>query len=139
MPKFTPMRTPDGLDDFTRGYMEAAEWTDCGDDNEEMLDADEFAPEFVARAKKDCADFVAANAALLERYQEVTGRDMASAGTDFWLTRNGHGAGFWDRGNDPCLTALTEASKVYREVCLYVGDDGLIYALRQRASPSSAR
>ena len=26
----------------------------------------------------------------------LTDDELARAGTDFWLTRNGHGAGFWD-------------------------------------------
>ncbi len=36
------------------------------------------------------------------------------AGHDFWLTRSGHGAGFWDRGLTGGLgERLTEASKAY--------------------------
>lgn len=51
-------------------------------------------------------------------------------GHDFWLTRNGHGCGFWDR-ND-CLPAdagqrLTAASEKCGEYYLYVGDDGIVY------------
>lgn len=52
-----------------------------------------------------------------------------SAGHDFWLTRNGHGAGFWDGDwPEPMATRLTEESERYGEVDLYVGDDGKIYA-----------
>ena len=48
---------------------------------------------------------------------------------DFWLTRNGHGAGFWDgRYSDTQLgDLLTEVAKKFGEAYLYVGDDGLIY------------
>jgi len=35
----------------------------------------------------------------------------AQAGHDFWLTRNGHGAGFWDGDWPETGDALTEASK----------------------------
>lgn len=129
MPEFFAEMTPSDLDDFTRGYFEAMEFTDCNEDREEMVDAVAFSPALVESAKSDCRDFQESNEALLARYCEVTGRDMESAGVDFWLTRNGHGAGFWDRGCDPCLDALTRESKVYGSVDLYCGDDSLIYGM----------
>jgi hypothetical protein len=48
-------------------------------------------------------------------------------GHDFWLTRNGHGAGFWDGELGDIGDRLTEASKAFGEVCLTVCDDGEIY------------
>jgi hypothetical protein len=53
----------------------------------------------------------------------------AQAGHDFWLTRNRHGAGFWDRGLGDAGRMLTEMAHPYGECALYVGDDALIYAL----------
>ena len=53
----------------------------------------------------------------------------ASAGHDFWLTRNGHGAGFWDGDwREPYGIALDKLAKSFGEVSLYLGDDGRIYA-----------
>jgi hypothetical protein len=54
-------------------------------------------------------------------------------GHDFSLTRDGHGAGFWDRWSGGTRghehgRLLTEASKPYGEVGLYVGDDGKVYS-----------
>ena len=48
-------------------------------------------------------------------------------GHDFWLTRNGHGTGFWDRGLDDQGDALTTLCKIFGEQDAYEGDDGLIY------------
>ena len=48
-------------------------------------------------------------------------------GHDFWLTRNRHGAGFWDRGLEFVGINLTDAAHAWGEFNLYVGDDGLIY------------
>lgn len=52
-------------------------------------------------------------------------------GHDFWLTRNGHGAGFWDRYYAPPGEAigrrLTDAAHAYGDCDLYTGDDGRIY------------
>lgn len=37
------------------------------------------------------------------------------AGTDFWLSRNGHGAGYSDRGDEPTFRRLQDAARVYGE------------------------
>ena len=54
--------------------------------------------------------------------------DDEKAGRDFWLTRNGHGTGFWDEGLGGKLgDALTKKAEAYGSYDLYVGDDGLIH------------
>jgi len=48
---------------------------------------------------------------------------------DFWLTRNGHGSGFWD-GDWPDQGAkLTELSKRFGECDIYEGDDGKLHLM----------
>jgi hypothetical protein len=53
------------------------------------------------------------------------------AGHDFWLSRNGHGTGFFDRseicGDDRVRNALQMAAESVGECNLYVGDDNMIY------------
>lgn len=111
---------------FEAAYREAMVFTDCNCDNPELEGAD-FSDELSARIADDCRDFLEANAALLGEY-EAAGFTMEQAGHDFWLTRNGHGAGFWDRGLPGDLgKRLTQASKV-GSVDLYAGYGGLIYA-----------
>jgi hypothetical protein len=108
-------------DTFTRAYFEAMEWTDCHNDNEELLNADGWSDELIASSEADCADFQEANA------DDLADLDMEQAGIDFWLTRNRHGAGFWDRGLGDVGDRLTDAAHAYGSVDLYAGDDGLIY------------
>ena len=48
-------------------------------------------------------------------------------GHDLWLTRNGHGAGFWDRGLGEVGDKLTEIAKSMGSKDLYKGDDGKIH------------
>ena len=50
-------------------------------------------------------------------------------GHDFWLTRNGHGAGFWDGDYKPKERGdkLTEIAKGFGSSTPYIGDDGKIY------------
>lgn len=130
------------LDTFTRAYLITALWSSTGE-NDEPLDHDhgleDLAPEAVEMAIRDCARFQTENAATLESAIEsgevVCGPDFderGRAGHDFWLTRNGHGAGFWD-GDWPEAAgdALTAASKRFGEVDAYKGDDGAIHFDRE--------
>jgi len=125
----------DDLDDFTRQYMETALWsstdesTPAGgvplDDNYEI---DDIAQDTLDQMIKDCADFQQSEAADLALAYQHRGYDEGSAGHDFWLTRNGHGAGFWDRGLGAVGDRLSKASKAYGGVDLYVGDDDMIHS-----------
>ena len=94
---------------------------------------DDFTDEARAELREDCEDFVDAELADLELYCELRGdwqgasdsfgRSSYSAsecaGTDFWFSRNGHGAGFFARGNDPVFNRLQAAAKVYSSVSVY--------------------
>ena len=121
-----------GMDTFTSAYCECALWSST-DDKGTSLDAagyadTELAEETVAKFKADCERFQAENAELLARASEHQSTDRQ--GHDFWLTRNGHGAGFWD-GDYPKELGdkLTEIAHGYGECNLYVGDDGKIHAM----------
>lgn len=112
------------MDTFTTAYIECALWSSL-DDEGEPLDGGwhELAPETRGTMVADCAAFQADNVELLSE----SGLSDEQAGHDFWLTRCGHGAGFWDRGIGAVGNELTKAAKAYGNVDLYVGDDGLIY------------
>jgi hypothetical protein len=113
--------------DFFHAYVECALWSSC-DDNGEPLDdtygPDDIATETLADMRADCDDFYTANAEL---WRSV-GMSDDQAGHDFWLTRCGHGAGFWDRGLGDVGETLTANTRPYGNVDLYVGDDGQVYA-----------
>lgn len=114
------------MDKYTRQYLETALWAST-DDNGEPLDSnysiEDFSIEFIELAKKDITAFFERSGNLLDNY------DYETAMHDFWLTRNNHGAGFWDgdyeKDDGEKLTALSEA---FGELFLCVGDDGKIYA-----------
>jgi hypothetical protein len=69
----------------------------------------------------------------LDLVRAVDFHAMGSILHDLWLTRNGHGAGFWDgdyRDRETGIDIgqkLTELAKTYSSVDVYVGDDGQIY------------
>lgn len=118
------------FDAFTYAFLDCALWSstdnsrdDGGDPLDEHYDLTDIDEACVRALQKECIAFQEANAADLE------GIDPEMAGHDFWLTRNRHGAGFWDRGHaQPVADRLTAASHVYGSVDLYVGDDGKVYA-----------
>ena len=116
-------------------YLECALWssTNYGPDGDigdsfysEGFEPDDIAPESVKAARSELADFLQDCAdSGLSTDEDATDEMM---GHDFWLTRNGHGAGFWDRGypgtDGDTLTALC---KPYGSSDACMGDDGLIY------------
>jgi hypothetical protein len=121
---------PDGFAEFFAGYVTCALWS-SNDDEGNPLDDDhgeeDIGEETMREMREDCADFMRANAADLAAMMEATGLGMSSMGHDFWLARNGHGAGFWDRGAGVVGDRLADACKPYGGVDLYIGDDGKVH------------
>ena len=120
---------PHKMDAFCTAYVEAALWSSTDNSNEQGGDpldqnysVEDISPETMKQMHADCASFQ-------EKAWDDISDDVEGAGHDFWLTRNGHGAGFWD-GDWPeeIGERLTALSKEYGEVDLYVGDDGKVHA-----------
>ena len=125
-------------DQFFSAYVEAALWSSTysnDDDDDECLNLDdvehELAPETSDKMLSDCADFLAyCEESGLDAFPDYGRSEWGNAelsGHDFWLTRNGHDAGYWDRGLGDIGDALSDAAKTFGTADLYVGDDGLIY------------
>jgi len=56
--------------------------------------------------------------------------DESDIGYDLWLTRNHHGAGFWDRGYDVKISdILTKTAESLGTAHLYIGDNGILYIM----------
>ena len=118
------------MDDFTRQYLATALWSSNDESDEsggEPMDRN-FEIEDID------ADTVAAAQADCNRFRELAGKllnenaDDTMGAHDFWLTRNGHGAGFWDGDWPEGGESLTAISEAFGEVNLYIGDDGKIYS-----------
>ena len=109
---------------FLGGYLEAALWSSTND-NGEPLDSPELelvpSKAFEKRAKAECMAFIKENCENLKEYAKQYESEPSFAGHDFWLTRNRHGAGFWDRGLEAGLSKrLTDNAHASGEVWLYV-------------------
>jgi hypothetical protein len=83
-----------------------------------------FASGSHAPIEGDCHDFVQANWDALQKAQDEFGRGPDSSGHDFALTRNHHGAGFWDRGMGDLGDTLTDAAHPYGESTASITDGG---------------
>ena len=125
------------LEDFTRAYLEAILWaeTDNADDSggeplDRNYDLYDFDPDSLDKAVEECRRFQEENASDLAAYDHPQWSAAELGGHDFWLTRNGHGAGFWDRTDclpEAARDRLTAAAERYGERCVGVGDDGNVY------------
>ncbi len=127
------------LRDFIDGYVRAAMWIST-DDSEENLDDNhevaDIAGSSMRSIMRDCAKFVKANKSDLEKFVEAAPHSDSGpwslAGYCFWMNRNSHGVGFWDRDVGAVGDRLSEASHKAGFSDMYVGDDGQIYVSPER-------
>lgn len=116
------------LETFIKAYVECALWL-AQDENGEArglnelgYDISDFNAQSQQSIRDDCHDFFAAHSFDLDSVG-----DYAQHGHDFYLSRNGHGAGFFDRGYGAVGDRLQAAARVYGESDVYFGDDGRLY------------
>ena len=95
------------LDAATAAYIETMLWGSCpmsedGDCDRSCADLnytseDDCTDALVASCRADVEDFLNyIDADGLLAICEAEGKSYEGLGQNFWLTRNGHGAGFWD-------------------------------------------
>ena len=107
---------------FKKAYIEAMLWTEQ-EGLPESAGVELLAPETLRLI--DAETYV-----FWRRHQCLIGSHDEQAGHDFWLTRNGYGCGFWDRGDvygKYPASELTSRAKGFGEISLIFGDDGLLY------------
>lgn len=117
------------VDAMLAAYTECALWSSSDNDDDagttlgENYGPADLAPSTRAAFRRDCKAFAAAAGPMLSNL------DATQVGHDFWLTRNRHGAGFWD-GDYPEILGetLTTLSRQFGEQHLVV-ENGKIYVL----------
>lgn len=115
-------------EEMLQQYMETALWSSYDMNGEEEndtpldknYDTDDIAKETKKKMLADCQKFYDENHALLDHPEHGWPADQA--GHEFWLDRTGSGSGFWDSkyGDDASREALSESSKRFGEISLYV-------------------
>lgn len=102
----------DARESFVSGYREAMLWANAYHETIEDVDGRDYADlEDVDRTDADTFwDSLGYVIAAIPYYKE---NGMAYAGRDFALTRNRHGAGFWDRGLGEIGNMLSDEATAY--------------------------
>lgn len=129
-----PKRVPvdrDKLGPFVDGYIAAALWSshDAFDDSIEFLDAKydtgDIEEPTLLQMVRDCVAFYWRCRAILEDLYERGDITQSEAGHCFWLSRNGHGAGFFGQ---PHWDILQNNARGFGEFNLWVSEDNQIAA-----------
>lgn len=125
--------TMSNLDEFLAGYAQAMLWANAYDAETGELDENatyayispgrwwESVPDLDL---SDARDFYAENLDDLTSLTVSHRATWSQHGHDFALTRNHHGAGFWDRGYGDLGDSLTDAAHVYDEAIVYTNAEG---------------
>jgi hypothetical protein len=117
----------DRVDNILKHYVIAALWSST-DDSDEALDAnysfDDVDSDTLTRMRVDIAKFITENDEAIKE----SGTTDEQLGHDLWLSRNGHGAGFFDRGYGDVGDKLQDAARAMKGTDLYVGDDNKVHA-----------
>lgn len=126
--------THEDVDVATRAALDCLLWSECDIDengNGEPLDTcyeiSDIAENDAVRVRVAVGDFLLdlAESGLLAAYRAT--QEMSQFGHDWVLTRNHHGAGFWDRGLGDLGKRITDLVQPYGEIHAYLGDDGLVH------------
>jgi len=113
---------------IVKSYLGTMLWSSSDGDLEhldEKYDLEDISLKTVKQAIKDCKDF----RLKADRYVYAEKMSLEQIGHDFWLTRNGHGAGFWDRDLGKLGDDLTKICEQFNERYAYVGGDNKIYTV----------
>jgi hypothetical protein len=100
--------------EFYESYLECINFTETGDTNEPESGA-ELDPDFLRESLIDCLSFYG------RIWCYLSDDEISQAGHDFWLSRNGHGAGFFDRSH-PMGDRLQTRAESYGEVNVVFDD-----------------
>ncbi len=134
--RFVPAGNPyiKALDTMAYCYVVALLWSTNdendpetgGDPLNETFSPEDMTDEFWRQVREDVLKFAQAETTHIWRV------DPELAGHDLWLSRNGHGAGFFD--GDWSQTEFGDAGDYLQklaegmgEVWVHIGDDGVLY------------
>lgn len=109
------------LSDMIEGYLDCALWASVPLREDESADQSLFeigygrsncCADTLTDARAACEEFVEAHGdALRAAFESHPQYSPSGAGHDLFLSRNGHGAGFFDHGEHPCWDVLQAAAR----------------------------
>lgn len=106
----------DAFATFYQGYVSCLLWTEGVD----IGNSSDLSPSLRQESRTDCRNF-------FDECAELFGANYEQAGHDFWLSRNGHGAGFFDGDYAGNERLLQKAARLYGSVSAYYDEEnGLV-------------
>lgn len=111
------MTTQVALKAITSQFLDTAAWADGEDD----YSSTQWSDEAQAEALEICTEFVNKAGGLEGELLEQLAWD--DIGHNLWLSKQGHGTGFWDRGWGECGDKLHEIAKSMGDHHLYVENE----------------
>ena len=119
----------DNMSKFLNAYITCALWSST-DDSDDALDSnfckEDIDADSIMLMTVDCYNFYHKNLDIILELPESY--SYAQVGHDFWLTRNGHGVGFWDRGLGRLGSILSRRARAEGEVYLFVENNKVHYS-----------
>lgn len=113
------MTTQQELDTMVTSFIDTMVWADCNDGDDDVdVCIDDVSDTAVTSITADCQRFIDAVVGLLPQYTE----GFVQLGHDFYLTRCGHGVGFWDRDLGDLGEQLTTIAESFGVVDVYTVD-----------------
>ena len=95
---------------------------------DEEYTTDDIDPETMAVMRADCFSFLSACWGDTWEFSiDISSIAPEQLGHDFWLTRNRHGAGFWDRGLGEIGEQLTVLAHSFGEFELIADGDKVVH------------
>ena len=123
--------TSSSQDDFHRAFLAALLWSTTDGQGANLDDSHsikDLHPHTANVLRKQCDAFWEEHSSLLNTaFDGEVPYNAAQAGHDFALSRNGHGAGFFDRWLGEVGDQLQQAAMEAGECEAYVGDDKKLY------------
>jgi hypothetical protein len=114
-------------------YIIAALWSSNDNSDEETggdpLDKnysrEDIDEDSIQEMRDEVTRFVEINHKAIQTWDQGNTTPEEQAGHDFWLTRNGHGCGFWEDewGTKAIRDQLTKSANRFGERYLFVNDD----------------
>lgn len=118
-------------DKLLNSYIATALWSspDIEESEHEFLDCsksiDDVEDKTLEFLNKELVEFINKYYHLVRKTDVDTTKETFAH--MFWLTRNGHGSGFWD-GSYKNGDELSDACDNYPAISLLINDDGKVYA-----------
>lgn len=121
----------ENMSQFLNAYITCALWS-TSDDSGKPFDQDfskeDLDADCLMLMTVDCYNFYREN--FSNNQFSVLSEDYtcSQAGHDFWLNRNGHGAGYWDRGLGRAGDILSKRAGACGEVYLFIENNKVHYS-----------